>query len=498
MKKLFSLLAGLAFAFNIAGVSFAATDTVAPSDVNNLVAVAGDGVILLTWDVATDNVGVKGYYVYSGLESVEDEGDEYTFGAQDVGNVISAEVLGLENNTTYYFALTAYDAAGNESSNYSLEVSATPKSGLVLPGDTIAPTVVGAEAFSKIEVDVEFSEKVVLPEDHPEQAFTVETETTFESLEILDAVVLDDEDVEDGKEGKVVRLTTEEQVKDLNYILIATIDVKDLAGNPIISGTSDTASFLGSDKAPEVADTQGPKVDSAEFVDYTNLLVNFNETVVLGLVPTEHFEVKLKGSSPEVKLAVSKVVLGTNTKNSQPNASVSLTVQTMTAGETYVVTVKNLTDKSLNPIQSAFNSAEVTATASPVVDEEPAELVDAEDLVAEVLKEIVDEKEVWKVLLKWTLPGGDVSVAQKIYMSVNGTSYSDGNSFGASTKEHLYGDGELEVGKDYWFKLTQLSEDGRESTGVVKKIRITETGPGIVGLILVSLGLGRLVTRKKD
>ncbi len=496
MKKLFSLFAGLVLVLNLAGTVFAvAPDATAPSDVENVKAVAGDATVTLSWDLATDDVGVKGYYVYAGLETVNEEDEEYTFDPTDVGDVVSAEVSGLENDTTYYFAVTAYDAAGNESENFSVEVSATPEAGLGEEEDTEAPTVVAAEAVSKIEVDVEFSEKVELPEDNPEQAFSIETEETLELLDVLDAVVLED--------SKVIRLTTDKQTKDVSYILTATIDVVDLAGNPIVSGTSDTASFVGSDKASEADDEEGPKVDSVEFTDYNHLLVNFDETVVLGLVPTDHFEVKLKGSATAEPLEVSGVVLGTNTKNKQPKASVALTLAEMEAGKTYVVTVTNITDEALNKIQTAHNSAEVVASGEGAEGEgEEGEgevevgLKDPAKLLAEALSEVVDEAEVWKVLLKWTLPGENVSAAQKIYMSVNGTTYGAGASLGVADSKYTYADG-LEAGKNYWFKLTQVDAAGKESKGVVAKVKLSATGPGVVGLVLVSLGLGRLVSRRK-
>ncbi|MFA4891146.1 MAG: fibronectin type III domain-containing protein [Candidatus Gracilibacteria bacterium] len=504
MKKLFSLFAGLVLALNLASTVFAvAPDVTKPSDVENVKAVAGDEMVTLSWDVATDDVGVEGYYVYNGLETVNEEDEEYTFAPQDVGDVVSAEASGLENDTTYYFAVTAYDAAGNESEKFSLEVSATPEAGLGEEEDTLAPTVVAAEAVSKIEVDVEFSEKVELPEDNPEQAFSIEAEETLEFLDVLDAVVLEDSKVDEGKEGKVVRLTTDKQTKAVSYILTATIDVTDLAGNPIVSGTSDTASFVGSDKASEAADEEGPKVDSVEFTDYTHLLVNFNETVVLGLITTDHFEVKLKGSATAEPLEVSGVVLGTNTKNKQLKASVILTLEDeMEAGKTYVVKVTNITDEALNKIQAAHNSDEVVASGEGVEGEGEGEgeveevLKDPAKLLAEALSEVVDEEEVWKVLLKWTLPGENISVAQKIYVSANGTAYGTGAPLGVSDNKYTYAD-DLKAGKNYWFKLTQVDAAGKESKGVVAKVKLSATGPGVIGLVLVSLGLGRLASRRK-
>ena len=48
------------------------------------------------------------------------------------------------------------------------------------------------------------------------------------------------------------------------------------------------------------------------------------------------------------------------------------------------------------------------------------------------------------------------------------------------------------------FNLTQVDEAGNESEGVIKKVILSDTGPGIVGLVLVSLGLGRLYSRRKN
>ncbi|MBT4147681.1 fibronectin type III domain-containing protein [Candidatus Peregrinibacteria bacterium] len=501
MKRLFSLFAGLALMLNLASVAAAelVVDSEAPSDVENVSAVAGDGLIILAWDVATDDVGVVGYNVYVGIEAVDGEGETYTFDPFDVGDVVSAEISDLENDTTYYFAVTALDSAGNESENFSFEVSATPEAGLGGEEDEIAPTVVEAEAYSMIEVDIEFSEMVELPELNPEQAFSIEAEETLELLEVLDAEVLEDGDAPEGKEGMIVRLTTEEQIKDVNYILTATIDVTDPAGNPIVSGTSDTASFLGSDVAPEAGDEDGPVVESVEFVDYTHLMVNFDEAVVLGLNPAENFEVQKDGSS--VLVEVLEVVLGENTKNGFDDASAILTVESLTAGDTYTATVTGISDEDVNMIGDD-NSGSVVIPGEGAEGEGEGEgegevegeLVDPAQLLASSLKEVVNEGDVWNVLLSWTLPGESISVAQKLYMSVNGANYSDLASLSAADAEYT---AEALAAGDYWFKLTQLDAEGNESEGLVASVNITETGPGVAGMILFSLGLGRYLNRRK-
>lgn len=484
---------------NLASVAAAelVVDAEAPSDVENVSAVAGDSLVILSWDVATDDVGVVGYNVYVGLETVGGEGETYTFDPFDVGDVVSAEISDLENDTTYYFAVTALDSAGNESGNFSFEVSATPEAGLGGEEDEIAPTVVEAEAHSMIEVDIEFSEEVELPELNPEQAFSIEAEETLELLEVLDAEVLEDEDVEEGKEGMVVRLTTEEQIKDVNYILTATIDVTDPAGNPIVSGTSDTASFLGSDVAPEAGDEDGPVVESVEFVDYTHLMVNFDEAVVLGLNPSENFEVQKDGSS--VLVEVLEVVLGENTKNGFDDASAILTVESLTAGDTYIVTVAGISDEDVNMIGDENSGSVVIPGESAEGEGEgevevEGELVDPAQLLASSLKEVVNEGDVWNVLLSWTLPGESISMAQKLYMSVNGANYNDLASLAATDAEYT---AEALAAGDYWFKLTQVDAEGNESEGLVSKVNLTDTGPGVAGMVLFSLGLGRYINRRK-
>ncbi|MFL6660899.1 MAG: fibronectin type III domain-containing protein [Rhizobacter sp.] len=73
---------------------------------------------MLTWAASTD-ADVAGYRIYYGTSS---RSYAQARGAGVVaGNVTSSTVTGLTSGRTYYFAVTAYDSAGNESS-YSSEV----------------------------------------------------------------------------------------------------------------------------------------------------------------------------------------------------------------------------------------------------------------------------------------------------------------------------------------------------------------------------------------
>ena len=80
----------------------------------------------LAWDPNTES-DLAGYKIHFGTAS-----GNYTVHT-DVHNVTSYTVTGLTAGQTYYFAVSAYDASGNES-GYSNEVSYS------IPGDNGAPS----------------------------------------------------------------------------------------------------------------------------------------------------------------------------------------------------------------------------------------------------------------------------------------------------------------------------------------------------------------------
>ena len=103
------------------------TDTTAPSVPTNLSATAvSSSQINLSWAASTDNVGIVGYRVYrSGTQIAT------------VTSGTSYQNTGLTANTTYTYTVSAYDAAGNNSSQSS-SASATTQGPTP---DTQAPTV---------------------------------------------------------------------------------------------------------------------------------------------------------------------------------------------------------------------------------------------------------------------------------------------------------------------------------------------------------------------
>lgn len=89
-------------------------DLVPPATPGNFKVRAGDTQALLTWNAATDNVGVTGYKVYKDTTLLE-----------TLGAVTNYTATGLVNGTPVGFAISAIDANGNESDPTS-QVVVTP------------------------------------------------------------------------------------------------------------------------------------------------------------------------------------------------------------------------------------------------------------------------------------------------------------------------------------------------------------------------------------
>lgn len=93
-----------------------------------VIAIAGDGEILVSWTRAPDPA-LKGYRVYYGEASREYFGRGASMGASpiDVGDATSARLKGLVDGKLYFIAVSAYGPGGaDQESEFSDEVSARP------------------------------------------------------------------------------------------------------------------------------------------------------------------------------------------------------------------------------------------------------------------------------------------------------------------------------------------------------------------------------------
>jgi beta-lactamase superfamily II metal-dependent hydrolase len=90
-------------------VTVANVDTQAPSPPANLTATAGKRRIALSWSASTDNVGVTGYRLWRGSSA----SGPFTQIATTTGTTYTNS--GLTSGSTWYYYVTAVDAAGNVS-----------------------------------------------------------------------------------------------------------------------------------------------------------------------------------------------------------------------------------------------------------------------------------------------------------------------------------------------------------------------------------------------
>jgi len=483
MKKIASLFL-VTTLLSLSTLTAFAADKANPSDVTNVKATALDGGAKLTWDKATDDVGVAGYQVHYGTVSVTKQGQDYEH-VVDAKNVLEYTVTGLTNGTKYYFSVTAYDAAGNESLAWSKEVSATPAKGSGSSADTVAPKVASAEAPNNTEVQVVFSEGVVLPSKNPQDAFDIEDQNKFEPLLVTKAEMIGQDET-----GATVMLTTSKQTANTQYKLTVGIDVKDKAGNPIVSGTSDTALFKGSATDKPAETTTGPSVVKVESMDNTHFIVNFDKGVVLSIDPSENFAITADTNNTK-KLDVLGVKLGTNSAGVEDASAVITTGPQDTIKYNVKVSgIKDaagnaLTDKNVGSFQGMVaNVGDITKDLIPPLD------------VANFIADKVLKGKQYTVTLNWQIPAENKDTKEQlIYKSTDkGSNY--GKEASLTPDKTSYQMDKMDPG-EYWFKITEKDEAGNESKGVITKIVLPKTGPEMIGLVAFSLFAGRMVTRKK-
>lgn len=477
-----------------------AADSVPPSDVENVSITPGDATVTLTWDVATDDTAVTGYKIYVGTHAVTSPDDSYDLDPITVENVITYTVTDLENDETYYFAITAIDAAGNESENYSNEVSATP---LDIAGsvDLVAPIVSEVTAVSPTEVHVTFSESVVLPSENPEDAFMIVNEGTGVELEVSDAQI-------DEEDDAVVVLTTEEQQHGDDYLLTVGIDLEDESGNPVESGTSDTGTFVGAAPVITITDTdtdtedttsdttttddESLTVESITAISETSVDVVFSAPVILPTDdPGSAFTIDQEDDDT-VTLAVTDALV------SADGTTVTLTTDPQSPGTGYVVNVSGVTDTNGVAMESAM--ARFTSDGEAVVVTDPS-TDDVEDTTSpEDVTDLAASFADGVVTLTWnaSVDSAKDLVDQLLYLSSDGVYYNDATSLGeALTSYALSGLQDETEEKTYTFKLTTSDETGNESEGETVEITLPASGPEVAVFLIGAVTVGYWTSRKK-
>lgn len=528
-------------------------DTVVPSDVERLSVMPGNGSVHLKWDVATDDIGVAGYKIYYGTETVNNKNINKYETPVDAGDIIEYTVTGLKNGTLYYFAVTAYDGAGNESDYYSPEVNAMPDSSLFAasilsefgdtavaekkedgsdlvgaasnPADVVAsaPKVVSAEAVDKDLVKVIFSEKVTLPEKDATNAFVIQDNMTLENLGVVSAA-FDSED----PESKTVLVGTDEQIPGMEYILTAGPEVADSEGNSILSGKEDAVPFIGAKGPKEDPAAKGGNDADGQDGDAKNMAAASVVPDVSAKDEAEDEETVDEAGDQDSEnggaFGVSKIEVLSDTiivltfpkevilsldllenfsiyEKDHPENKLPITIINTNDEGTIVTLTTGLQNNGFYTLELSG----IQSTDGDSLHEEKTKLdfqgkgsalldttppEDVRSLVARALRDL-------RVRLNWK---GSINSAGDLLEYILYQSTDSGETYGkllSMPKEAVSQEISGLTSGEYYFKVTAKDASGNESQGKMVKIRLVETGPGLGLIGFASVALGRLLSRRK-
>lgn len=253
-----------------------------------------------------------------------------------------------------------------------------------------------------------------------------------------------------------------------------------------------------------------------EVIDSTHVKVVFNEGLLL---PDENPETVFTITPYDKQtefLTIEKVEFDTQDDSFK---TLILTTALQNKDQSYIITAGiNLTNLNKNPVVSGvydtgfFLGTDIvgnyntltnsSSTGSTTSTGETAttslDLTAPEEITNFNITEKLLELNEYLVNLSWTKSlntAGDL-IDQILYKSLNrGSSYDTGVSLGMDANSY---ETRLEGGKEYTFKITTKDRSGNESTGVIKSIRLPQTGPGLALLIAISgLGASQILRKKK-
>jgi hypothetical protein len=513
-KLLISVISALAF-----GTSVAMAAGI-PENVTGVKAVAKDATsITVSWKAAKDGEGgtVKNYRIWYGTVSVLEAGTgDYEKQLDTPDNSTTYTVTGLKPKTKYYFSVTAFSTDGKESDQYSIEASATTKEEIAPAGagpveDTTSPTVASVSAPDKNHVRVTFSESIQLPATTPEAYFgIVEQINPSKELKVISATM----DPADAAK-KTVILESSNQTADVNYIVTAGVAIKDLAGNPMVSGSTDSGLFIGSSQEPAKVEETKP---AEETPPATTPPATTTPAATAPAATAEECDKDLScwlkhmvdctlSNVSQADTAATTEYKMELTGSDENNCTVKYTALKHTnalfAGSTMDCKVAKGTYADMNAYNTVVDTKNCTGAlvdGYKAIAVEPAKDTTPPENITKLILAFKKELEKYTVMLNWTASVNTAKdlVDQILYMSMDkGKNYDSGKSLGPTVVKTEVGS--LEAGKEYAFKITTKDASGNESTGVVKSIRLPQTGAGVGFLLFTSvMGAKRLLRRKKQ
>lgn len=273
---------------------------------------ASAGELTVSWDANAES-DLKGYKLYYGTST----GNYNT--VVDVGNVINYNLTGLSEGETYFFAVTAYDTAYNES-GFSDEVSAQ-----VQVIDVTPPEIYAVNVTNATSIRLTFSEEVEKASAENVANYNINNNVTINSISL-------------DQENRVVQIETSPHQAG-SYSIVVN-NVKDLAPNPntIAANSSFDYAYVPDDFTP-------PTITEVRSVDETHVDITFSEEIEKESAETvENFQINNGITVQQAGLAENK-------------RTVHLVTSAHESGETYVVTVSNIRDVSVQHNKIAANSS---------------------------------------------------------------------------------------------------------------------------------------------
>ncbi len=286
------------------------------------------GTLAIAWDANTEP-DLAGYRVYYSLAT-----QTYTkANSKDVGNALRFVFDNLEEGRTYYFVVTAYDKAGNES-NYSIEVSAT-----VNVVDQTPPAISQINTINPNTLSLKFNEPVTKTTAENISNYRIDKE-----IAIARAALQAD--------NRTVILETSTHGNGTYTLTVQNISDAATPANLINPAISVQYTFSGLDQTP-------PALNQVKAIDRTTVSVEFNEPVAKATAEN-------KGNySINQQIVIARATLQSD------NRTVILETSEHNNG-TYTLTVQNISDVAtpanlINPAISAQYTFTGLDQAPPIV-----------------------------------------------------------------------------------------------------------------------------------
>lgn len=266
---------------------------------------ANAGTLTVSW-AANKEPDLAGYKVYYGQAS--------TVYSSNVDAKLALKYVfsNLTEGQKYFFVVTAYDTAGNES-EYSVEVSA-----VVPVTDKTAPTIIRVKALTATQVEVKFSEPVTLS-----SAQKLLNYTTTPQITVTRAALQAD--------TSTVLLTTSSHVDGKSYTLTVR-DVIDRAkpANKIASPTAVNYEY-------HAVDNVAPTLASVHALSATQVEVRFSEPLTqISAEQASNYII-----APQVNINAASLQTDGRT--------VLLATAPHVDGATYTLNVQNIQDRATPP-----------------------------------------------------------------------------------------------------------------------------------------------------